>query len=144
MKAINNAYIVGDHAKPHIIHGNRKRDMLSFREELALHLIDNVRAGDEGRKMRSNMEEEESRLIVVGIHLPQKGAGKDYRCIVCRKKRTVWISANPDADVKDCPFPLSKTTFACSGCKPSVCVCIKKESNCYVEYHTKVQFTPEN
>jgi len=89
MKAINNAYIMEGHVNPHTIQGKRRRDMLSFREELALQLIGNVRVSDNGRrgrKRRSNVEEEESRLKDVGIHLPQKGEGKDHRCIVCRKK----------------------------------------------------------
>ena len=108
MKAINNAYIMEGHVNPHTIQGKRRRDM-SFREELALQLIANVRVSDNGRrgrKRRSNVEEEESRLKDVGIHLPQKGEGKDHRCIVCRKKRTVWTNVNPDKDLKNCPFPI--------------------------------------
>ena len=144
MKAINNAYVIEGHVKPHVVQGKRKRDMLSFQEEITLQLIGNVRSGGKGsgRKRRSSVEEEKRRLANVGVHLPQKGEGKDHRCIVCRKKRAVWIDAYPEKDVKECPYSLSKTTFSCSGCEPanSVYLCIRKDNNCFADYHTKVQF----
>ena len=43
MKAINNAYVIEGHIKPHHIKGRRKGDLLSFREELAVKLVGNVR-----------------------------------------------------------------------------------------------------
>ena len=144
MKAINNAYIIEGQIKPHMVPGKRKRDLLAFKEELALALVGNTRVVNcgKGRKRRSTAEVEERRLANVGIHLPQKGEGKEHRCVVCRKKRAFWITTNPDRDVKECPYTLSKTTFCCIGCEPvnSVYLCIKKDNNCFTDYHTKVQF----
>ena len=144
MKAINNAYVIEGHIKSHNTEGRRKRALLSFREELAIELVGNVRvkANARGRKRRSHIEQDEARLANVGVHLPKRGEGKDHRCVVCRKKRAQWFSINPEADPKECPFSMSKTTFCCDGCQPqdSVYLCIRKENNCFIDYHTKVQF----
>ncbi|XP_065057630.1 piggyBac transposable element-derived protein 4-like [Rhopilema esculentum] len=140
MKCINNSYIIEGHVKPHVVQGKAKRDLLSFKEELAIQLVGNVRAKGKGRKRKRT--EEDKRLQNVGAHLPKKGQGKDHRCLVCKRKRQNWIKQNPDADPKNCPFSLSKTTFCCAGCEPqdTVYLCITKENNCFINYHTKVQF----
>ena len=113
-----------------MVQGKRKRDLLAFKEELSLALVGHTRVVNcgKGRKRRSTAEVEERRLAKVGSHLPQKGEGKEHRCVVCRKKRAFWITANPDRDVKECPYTLFKTTFCCIGCEPvnSVYLCIKK------------------
>lgn len=143
MKAINNAYILEGHVKEHKVQGKTKRDMLSFKEELSMQLIGNVRAVKTcGRKRQCQMDQMDNRLLNVGVHFPAKGQGRDHTCIVCRQKRKQWLRANPGADPKDCPVPLSKTTFCCTGCEPenSVYLCIKKDTNCFKDYHSKVQY----
>ena len=144
MKSIHNAYIMEGHVKQHVLQGRKKRDMLSFKEELAMQLIGNTRVSGNarGRKRQSGANEMEMRLQNVGIHFPAKGEGKDHTCIVCREKRKQWLRANPDKNPKDCPTPTTKTTFCCTGCEPakSIYLCIKKDSNCFIDYHTKVQY----
>ena len=117
MKAINNAYIIEGQMKPHMVQGKGKRDLLAFKEELALALVRHTRVANcgKGRKRRSTAEVKERRLANVGIHLPQKGEGKEHRCVVCRKKRAFRITANSDRDVKECPYTLSKKHFAALG-----------------------------
>ena len=144
MKTINNAHILEGHAKGPNRRGKPKRDLLSFKEELAMQLIGEVRANKKagGRKRQCQMDTMENRLLNVGVHFPANGEGKDHTCIVCREKRKLWIRSHPQSSQRDCPTPLSKTVFCCTGCEPqnSVYLCIKKESNCFKDYHSKVEY----
>ena len=53
MKCINNSYIIEGHVKPHVVQGKAKRDLLSFKEELAIQLVGKgerkQKKGDRGR-----------------------------------------------------------------------------------------------
>ena len=86
-----------------------------------------------GRKRRHV----EDRLLNVGRHFPEKGEGKDQRCLVCLEKcqrsRVGCGGRFPNA---------AKTTFKC--CECDVYLCILKDQNCFNKYQTQVEFWRDN
>ena len=132
-----NSYLVFEHFNP-----GKKIRYPEFKEQLAIKLVGFTRnpRNRSGRKRKAT----DDRFENVGEHLPEKGEGKNHRCVVCMAKHAILKQQNPDEKV---PEP-SKITFRCSSqfCKIGsndtyLCVCNPRTgNNCFKDYHTKVEY----
>lgn len=129
--AAYNAYILDGYIREHEPQGSRKYDLHCFKKQMVMALVGNTRAPQKtpGRKRRHV----EDRLLNVGRHFPEKGEGKNHRCVVCLEKRRRLRRGDGD-NVPNA----AKTTFKCTEC--DVYLCILKEQNCFKKYHTQVEF----
>ena len=136
--SIYNAYILEGFKCPETPRGRRKRDLLSFKEDLCVQLVGNFpqqhKSTASNKRKRSADTPVPERLSNVGIHFPFKGEGKNHRCVVCERKHFSSKKANPDN-----PSPRHKTTFKCSQCNVYLCIG-EGGSNCFYDYHTKENF----
>lgn len=136
--SIYNAYILEGFKRPETPRGRRKRDLLSFKEDLCVQLVGNFpqqhKSTASNKRKRSADTPVPERLSNVGIHFPFKGEGKNHRCVVCERKHFSSKKANPDN-----PSPRHKTTFKCSQCNVYLCIG-EGGSNCFYDYHTKENF----
>ena len=81
------------------------------------------------------------RLLNVGVHHPERphdATRNNTYCVVCRERYQRYLRAHPGTAYKDNPFTQTKTVFRCSKC--SAYLCIRENSNCWVDYHTKIEF----
>lgn len=134
---IYNAYILEAYKHQHNRAGRRKRDLLSFKEDLCLQLVGNFpqdRKKEASNKRRSVDAPVPARLMNVGTHFPVRGEGTNHRCVVCERKHFASMKTSPDN-----PFPRHKTTFQCSHCEVYLCIG-KGGANCFYDYHTKEDF----
>jgi hypothetical protein len=135
--SIYNAYVLEGHKRQHFAAGRRKRDLLSFKEDICKQLIGNYpqsRKSAATNKSRRNVEGEPERLRNVGMHLPFKGEGKNHRCAVCDKKHFLSKKGNPAQTT-----PRHKTTFKCSQCDVYLCIG-EGGGNCFYDFHTKAEY----
>lgn len=134
--AIFNAYIIEGTVNDHIHLNQRKRDLLSFKTELAHSLIGNFRSRKCFKRPRSANNDE---LRLDGNdHWPTAAGGSDRVCVVCNRKHRNYMSSHPGTSVKDAPFKRTKTTMACQKCNAALCC--NARSTCFTDYHTKVYF----
>jgi len=138
-----NAYIIESKLKPNMSVGKRARSFGNFVDEVCLGLVGDIRSPVSSVKRRRRSETQpydSERLRNVGIHHPErpKEATRNNTCVVCRERYQRYLRAHPDTAYKDNPFTQTKTVFRCSGC--SAYLCIRENSNCWVDYHTKSQF----
>lgn len=137
MLAIYNAYILEGHVVPHLPRGRRKRDLLSFQEELCIQLVGNfpqTHSSLSASKQRRSGEEIPGRLHEVGEHFPVKSEGTNHRCAVCEKKFKESKRRHDGILSKR-----RKTTFKCVFCDVYLCIG-SAEENCFFDYHTKLQY----
>ena len=137
MISIYNAYILEGHIIPHLPRGRRKRDLLSFQEELCIQLVGNfpqTHSSLSASKRRRSGEEIPGRLHEVGEHFPVKGEGTNHRCAVCEKKFKESKRRHDGILSKR-----RKTTFKCVFCNVYLCIG-GPEENCFFDYHTKLQY----
>lgn len=118
-----NAYLLDGYIREHEPQGSRKYDLHRFKKEMIMELVGQTRAPlkTPGRKRRPV----EDRLLNVGHHFPEKGVGKDHRCVVCLEKRRRLMQGGDGGNVPNA----AKTTFKCSEC--DVYLCTLKEQNCF-------------
>ena len=107
--------------------GHRKRDMLSFRQDLGMQLIGEHRISVT-RKRLSAVAPTEDRLNVQLLHIPVVGEGRDHTCLVCYERHRRFKKRNPGVAYKDNPLKAVKKTFMCQTC--NAYLCIKKDSDC--------------
>ena len=151
--AIYNSYVMEETVKTHRNPAGKViRGVLDFKDDLVSQLVGNVRAPRRSAGRKRTREERNNgrfdtatRLTNVGDHLPAKGEGKDHHCVVCSEKQIRWLNAHPGVQPKDCPLKVPRTTFCCLGCdelprRGKTYLCINRERNCFVDYHTKVEF----
>ncbi len=137
MWAAYNAYIIEDHFVPHVQPNKRKRDFRGFLVELMHGLIGNFRQRKVCRAVRPGVDPD--RIIPEEArHFPECGEGKDHVCRVCLEKHKLFLRTNPDATYAKCPVKRTKTIWRCSQCK--VYLCVKKNTTCFADYHSKVQY----
>ncbi len=106
--------------------GRKKRDMLSFRIELAIELV--------GYFLHGNVQLDDldhlSMFNLIGSNWPIHTSSKG-RCVVCletiRKKSLPTIGHRHDSSIQ------------CEYCK--VPLCVATERNCFKKYHTLVTFS---
>lgn len=137
MIAIYNAYILEGHVIPHLPRGRRKRDLLSFQEDLCIQLVGNfpqTHSSPSASKRRRSGEEIPGRLHEVGEHFPVKGKGTNHCCAVCEKKFKESKRRRDGILSKR-----RKTTFKCVFCDIYLCIG-GPEENCFFDYHTKLQY----
>ncbi len=142
--AAYNAYVIeerGNVRQHRSARGKVIRHVLDFKE-LVRDMIGNVRTPPDSLKRRRSFgaaaAHEQHRLNIVGVHSPEKGEGHNHTCMVCHEKIKRWLRAN-DED-RPCPYgsQAPKTTFRCMECQEYFC--ITKERNCFVDFHTKVEY----
>lgn len=136
--SIYNAYILEGHKRQHIPGGRRRRDLLTFKEDLCVQLVGNFpqqsKSTASNKRRRSADTPLPARLTNVGSHFPFKGQGRDHRCVVCERKHFSSMKTSPEN-----PSPRHKTTFKC--CQCGVYLCIGEGgSNCFYDYHTKEDY----
>ena len=137
MIAIYNAYILEGHVIPHLPRGRRKRDLLSFQEELCIKLVGNfpqTHSSLSASKRRRSGEEIPARLHKVGEHFPGKGEGTNHHCAVGEKKFKESKRRH-----NGILFKRRKTTFKCLFCDVYLCIG-GPEENCFFDFHTKLQY----
>ena len=117
--------------------GRRKRDMLSFRQELGMALVADFPAQAKKRKM-SAVASNEERFSAEIDHTPVVGEGKDHTCVVCFERHKRFKKRYPDMNYKENPMKAVKSTFKCLACQKYLC--IKKNSTCWASYHSKVEY----
>ena len=83
------------------------------------------------------------RLQNAGKHFPERGEGKDHKCVVCLAKKAILKKRNPQQKLPEA----SRTVFRCCSnlCKRGgkdtyLCIVNKDGSTCFKDYHTKVEF----
>lgn len=134
--SIYNTYILEGHKRQHIPGGRRKRDLLSFKDDLCVQLVGNFpqqnKATASNKRRRNEDTPVPARLTKNGTHFPFKGEGKNL--VVCERKHFSSKKTSPEN-----PSPRHKTTFKC--CQCGVYLCIGEGgSNCFYDYHTKEDF----
>ena len=138
---VYNAFVIEGHYQPHQIPGHRKRDLLSFKDELCIQLIgDFPTTHANSNKRRRSSNDYPQRMFGVGEHIVCRGTGNDHRCTVCLKKQQESLRRNRGVSKQDCPIKDRKTTFKCLKCN-NVYLCIGNEgSNCFYDYHSKLEY----
>ena len=142
--AAYNAYILeGKIRQQRNNNGRIMKSLLDFKEDLICDMIGNVRTPPESLKRRRSVgaaeAHEERRLNNVGVHLPEKGQGRNHTCLVCQERIRRWNNANPNSD-RPCPHVTRapKTTIRCMDCKDYFC--LTNERNCFADFHTKAEY----
>ena len=133
-----NAFVIEGYKRPHVSTGKHRRLFVDFLDDLVMKLIGTYRQNYHPRQ--HIVPNDELRLKDVGKHFPQRPAEArgNNTCVVCREKHNRFRKANPAVPQKDNPEHLGKTVFQCSECKDYLC--IKPNSSCWADYHTKRQF----
>ena len=111
---------------PHLPRGRRKRDLLSFQEELCIQLVGNF--------PQTHSSLSASKQHEVGEHFPGKGEGTNHRCAVCEKKFKESKRRHDGILSKR-----RKTTFKCVFCDVYLYIG-GPEENCFFNYHTKLLY----
>ena len=137
--SIYNAYILEGYKRQHNGAGSRKRDLLSFKEDLCIQLsapfTQEKKSTASNKRKRSADVADLTRFTNMGAHFPFKGEGKDHRCSVCEKKHFLSKKRSPEN-----PSPRHKTTFKCGQCDVHYCIG-EGGANCFFDYHTKEDFS---
>ena len=130
--SVYNAYIIEGTTMDHNAPGKRKRDLQSFRLDLAHALV-----GTNRLRKRPRSENSENLLRLDNMaHYPYVGEGKDHVCVVCNERHLRYKRSNPNSTYNDNPHKRSKTTIKCGKCDKYLCCNTKKM--CFTEYHTVV------
>ena len=134
--SVYNAYIIEGTLRDHNHPGKRKRDLQSFRLDLAHALVgtNRLRKRSVGRP-RSENSENWLRLDNMA-HYPYVGEGKYHVCVVYNERHLRYKRSNPNSTYNDKPHKRSKTTIKCGNCDNYMCCNTKKM--CFTEYHTVV------
>ncbi len=128
---ILNAFVLEGYVQPelHANKGRKKRDILSFRLELAHELISGFFPCEKAGRSRSEESAQLKRLNNTLPHWPQV-TQKKGNCVVClekrRRKRLPTVGHRHE------------TKFMCKSC--DAYLCITSERNCFQDYHTLVHF----
>jgi hypothetical protein len=133
--SIYNAYVlegcVMDHDRPK----KRKRDLMSFKLELAHSLIGDFSCRKAFKRPRTDNDEVR---LDCKEHWPKAAGGNDHVCVVCNKKHRNYLASHLGYSYKDNPFKRTKTSMACQKC--DVPLCCNAKNSCFVDYHTKVYY----
>ena len=135
--ALYNAYVIESTVVEHNRTRQRKRDLLSFRLDVAHGLIGKTVVTSRPFKRPRSDCHDEARLDEMG-HWPTGAGGTNRVCVVCNKKHRNYLSSHRDMAVKDVPYKRTKTTMACVKC--DVPLCCNARSTCYRDFHTKVYY----
>ena len=135
--AIYNAYVLEGEVTDHKVQGQTKRDLLSFKMDLAHELIGNhfVAKQQTGRP-RSEMTAADPRLDRTD-HWPLRGEGENHTCVVCTARHNKYKETHPGVHYSDNPFKKSKTTMMCEKCRVYLC---SNQRDCFKVYHTRVTY----
>ena len=92
---------------------------------------------------KDNHTKAEFRLQNAGEHFPERGGGKDHKCVVCLAKKAILKKRNPQQK----PPEVSRAVFKCCSnlCKHGrrdTYLCIEASGTIFIckDYHTKVEF----
>jgi len=140
---IYNAYIIESKLKPNMSAGKRARSFSHFVDELCLALVGDVRSQVASVNRRSSSGTQlcdSERLLNVGVHHPERphDATRNNTCVVCRERYQRYLRSHPGTAYKDNPFTQTKTVFRCRKC--AAYLCIRENTNCWVDYHTRIEF----
>ena len=133
--SIYNAYVIEGNIEDHVQQGKRKRDLLSFKLDLAHALIGDFKSKKTFKRPRTPTEDER---LDNKEHWPVGAGGKDRLCVVCNKKHRNYEASHPGVLYTNNPHKRSKTTMKCSKC--DVPLCCNARNTCFVDYHTKVYY----
>lgn len=136
--AIYNAYIIEGTVVNQNTANERKRDLLSFKLDLAHQLIGRYRQERRGFKRPRSIENAQVERLDEKAYYPGPTQSNDTLCFVCNKKHKIFKSANPGCRMQDNPFKRTKTTMKCEKCY--VPLCCNARSDCFKNYHTKINF----
>lgn len=136
--SIYNAYILEGCISSHQVEGQRKRDLLSFRLDLAHQLVGEWRdPRKKAGRPRSENNLAEARLD--GLHhWPVPSGSSDRVCEVCNHQHRLYLQQHPEATYSENPHKRRKTSIKCNKCEKAFCV--RRDSTCFMDYHTKVEF----
>ncbi|KAK3093822.1 hypothetical protein FSP39_020617 [Pinctada imbricata] len=135
--ALYNAYVIEGTVIDHTPTHKRKRDLLSFRLDLAHQLIGSYRQERRAFK-RPRMQESDEMRLDEKSHWPQATGSTNTVCVVCNKKHNVYKGSHPGCSVAENPCKRTKTTLKCQKC--DVPLCCNSRSTCFEDYHTKVYY----
>ncbi|XP_052263387.1 piggyBac transposable element-derived protein 4-like [Dreissena polymorpha] len=134
--SVYNAYIIEGTIRDQKVPGKRKRDMMSFKLDLAHALVGTSRLRKRSAG-RSRSENSENILRLDNIsHLPAIVEGKDHVCVVCNERHNRYKRKHPEATYSENPFKRCKTTIKCSKCDKYLCCNTK--NMCFTDFHTLV------
>ena len=117
-------------------HG-RKRDFRQFTVEVIHQLVGDSRFQCLKRGRPSTALTLPTR-ITQSSHFPVKGEGVDHWCLVCAEKHSSNKKANPTTTYGENHNKKVKTSFKC--CGGSSYLCLKKDSTCWQDWHTKMEY----
>jgi hypothetical protein len=136
--ALYNAYIIKGTVVDHLPQNKRKRDLLSFRMDVAHQLIGDFRQARKPFKRPRTISNENIERLDDGGHWPVSSGSLDRLCVVCLKKHKNFAASHPGVSMKDNPFKRTKTSMMCEKCEAPLCC--NSRSTCYRDFHTKVYY----
>ena len=131
--ALFNAFVIEGKFREH----GRKRDFRDFTIEVIHQLVGENRFRSKKRGRSSTAVDPPARITDT-THMPVKGEGKDHVCVVCSEKHNRYKRIHPDTTYTNNPHKKVKTSFKCTGC--NTYLCIKEDSSCWADWHSKVEY----
>ena len=134
--AIYNAYIIEGTVTNQNVENRRKRDLLSFKLDLAHQLIGTFRQERRAFKRPRSIENAEIERLDETSHYPVPSGSNDTLCAVCNKKHKLYKEAHPGCRMQDNQKKRTKTSMKCEKC--NVPLCCNSRNSCFKDYHTRV------
>lgn len=135
--SVFNAYVIEGHTVDHNVPGKRKRDLLSFKLDLAHQLISSFQARQRAVPGRPRSDASNALLRLDGMsHLPVAGEGTNHLCYVCNLQHKNFKKTNPQTHYSDNPYKQRKSSMKCIKC--DVYLCCNPQKSCFKDFHTKV------
>ncbi|XP_061184352.1 piggyBac transposable element-derived protein 4-like [Saccostrea echinata] len=136
--ALYNSYILEGTVLDHNPRNKRKRDMLSYRLDVAHQLIGDYRQERRGFKRARSLDAQPEIRLDEKSHWPAGTGSGNTVCVLCNKKHVLYKNSHPGCSVAENPMKRTKTTMKCEKCNVSLCCNARR--TCFKDYHTKVYY----
>lgn len=115
-----------------------KRDLLSFKLDLAHQLIGHFRQERRAFKRSRSIEHAEVKRLDEKSHYPLPSGSNDILCAVCNKKHKMYNESHPGYRMQDNPNKRTKTSMKCEKC--NIPLCCNACNLCFKDYHTQIYY----
>lgn len=127
MWSLYNGFIIEGHFVDHREPGKRRRDFYSFCLDAAHQLVGDFTNRQRIHRMSANRSSH--KRLTDSDHFPTVTDSYDLRCVVCDEKYRRKLTTKR-----------SKTTITCTSQHCGVPLCVKRGSNCWSEWHSKLEY----